>query len=68
MANVCKGLCRAHSTKRNANYKKGEKRCTICEIVLRTEAVRCHCCHIKLRSNRHGGRERKIQLLNAPRY
>ncbi|MDQ6666697.1 MAG: hypothetical protein M3Y53_00550 [Thermoproteota archaeon] len=52
---TCKGICIRHKAPRphdsNGNrYSTGQKRCQICEIFLKWDALWCPCCGYRLRT------------------
>jgi hypothetical protein len=50
---VCKGICLRHKAMKPVGigrYSTGQKRCQICEIILKWEASWCPCCGYRLRT------------------
>ncbi len=53
---VCKGICQQHKALRPADssggrrYSAGQKRCTICELFIKWDGLRCPCCGCRLRT------------------
>lgn len=73
MGTNCMGVCL-----RLANVKyigsgggfreKGKKRCTICEIVIETNDVKCPCCNMRLRIRKdYRNNEKKVLLRKSRR-
>lgn len=49
----CRRICqtiKADVSNRDAPYRLGYKRCSGCNIFLKTIEIYCPCCHVKLRS------------------
>ncbi len=49
----CKGLCQTWklgTIKLTGRYNRGQKRCSICGIFLKTKKIRCPCCNYVLRT------------------
>ena len=49
----CKGLCQTWELgviKLTGRYNRGQKRCSICDIFLKTQKIRCPCCNYVLRT------------------
>ena len=60
----CHGICVRYKASRGAGqprYKLGSnrKRCTICEIFITTEDIRCPCCHYLLRTKPQNGNSKE---------
>jgi hypothetical protein len=45
---TCKGICMRH--KASSRYGRGNKRCQVCEIFIRWDALFCPCCGYRLRN------------------
>ncbi len=45
---TCKGICIRH--KASYRYATGNKRCQVCEIFIKWDAVFCPCCGYRLRN------------------
>jgi len=45
----CRGFCGKESRVERTYYEKGRKRCSKCDVVIETVALRCYCCHRVLR-------------------
>ena len=55
MGASCKGICTQHKIMKVPNsqkYQFGLKRCSWCEVWLETEAIRCSCCKMILRTKK----------------
>jgi hypothetical protein len=51
--NTCNGVCSKYistRTKDRLNYGYNRKRCSICEIFITWEGIRCPCCSTRLRN------------------
>jgi hypothetical protein len=49
---ICKGICirhKAHKPYCSSRYATGQKRCQICEIFIKWDALFCPCCGCRLR-------------------
>ena len=49
----CKNICekyRAAKGRRGSYYAQGYKRCSICEIFIDWDGIRCPCCDLPLRT------------------
>ena len=60
MAASCRGICTRYRVDMVANqpkYRRGLKRCSFCEIFLKTVQVRCPCCRLILRTRPRIGRK-----------
>lgn len=58
----CKGRCENEYKGTHAGYIEGKKRCTVCEIYLKTTDTRCYCCNNRLRTKPQCGLHRKKRL------
>ena len=45
---TCKGICMRHKT--SCRYVTGNKRCQVCEIFIKWDALFCPCCGYRLRN------------------
>jgi hypothetical protein len=45
---TCKGICMRH--KASCRYATGNKRCQVCEIFIKWDALFCPCCGYRLRN------------------
>ncbi len=60
---ICKGICETYQAKlhpRMGRYKRGDKRCQICQIFIKWEGVHCPCCGTKLRTKPRGRINKEI--------
>ena len=51
---TCKGVCKNEMHVKSGfitKYGNGYKKCIICEKTIKTDNVKCYCCHCKLRTN-----------------
>lgn len=49
----CKGICNRYKAKRSISegrYRKGQKRCQVCEIYILCDRFFCPCCGCRLRT------------------
>jgi hypothetical protein len=54
MTNGCKNICQRIKSKLSSGtlrYANGHKYCSICEVYMKTEELRCICCKARLRGN-----------------
>lgn len=54
LASTCRGICTRYDIMgggKESAYKKGYKRCAVCELYIREPGVRCPCCGL-LRTRR----------------
>ena len=61
---TCDGICKQYRikpSKGRGHYKKGHKRCQLCEIFIKYDGLRCPCCGKKLRLGSHVKRLKKIK-------
>ena len=61
----CKGWCDNEEYKGNrVPYHKGYKRCTVCEVNIKTDGFRCYCCGARIRNGSQAGeyRHRRVDL------
>ena len=50
---TCKGICLRHRASKpigSGRYSSGQKRCQVCEIFIKWEALWCPCCGSRLRT------------------
>ena len=53
MGQMCKGVCIRYKGPRiqiSKRYESGQKRCSYCDLFILTEAIRCPCCGVTLRT------------------
>jgi len=53
MARTCRGVCveyESHKTEKGKKYYEGRKRCSFCELFVKTNEIRCPCCNTVLRT------------------
>lgn len=67
---TCKGICGRHKAFRPPSglgrYFSGQKRCQVCEIFIKWEALNCPCCGCRLRIRpRNGVNRRKMARMIA---
>lgn len=58
MGYTCNGICenlQTHSVTTSKKYQNGQKRCTLCDVFLETDSLRCPCCNILLRTRPRKG-------------
>jgi len=63
MAASCKGLCHRFDSKSFGNdhkYENGYKRCSYCNIFMKTIVLRCPCCALKLRTKSRVNLKRRM--------
>ncbi len=63
----CKNKCRFESKASKWTYSKGMLMCTVCEVSIKTDELRCYCCNHLLRRNAQGNIYRQIRNANAVR-
>ena len=62
MKMTCKGICENYKSTlkyRTRRYSNGEKRCSYCDIFIKTESVKCPCCGYNLRYSPKNPKGRK---------
>lgn len=58
----CKGKCHNERKGKKVFYNRGERRCSICEVNIKTEAVKCYCCRRALRTVPQAGKPRRDRI------
>jgi hypothetical protein len=62
---TCKGICIRH--KASCRYATGNKRCQVCEIFIKWDALFCPCCGCRLRTGpRHFKYKAKLRIKQKP--
>lgn len=64
---ACKGRCKDEYRGFHTGYINGKRRCTTCEIYIKTTASICYCCHNRLRTKPQCGLHRKKRLETVAR-
>lgn len=65
---TCKGICIRHKAQTplgSGRYIMGQKRCQVCDIFMKWEAIWCPCCGFKLRTRPRNSLFKKRLLLNG---
>ena len=65
---TCKGICLHHRAQKPVGYGRyiiGQKRCQVCEIFMKWEAIWCPCCGYRLRTRPRSSLFKKKLLLKG---
>ena len=67
MVQSCKGICvsfKGIPMINSKRYESGQKRCSYCELFLKTPEIRCPCCKTILRTKSRSRYKKKIRFDN----
>ena len=58
----CKGICKRYKPTGsfiNGRYRKGQKRCQVCDLFIKFDGLWCPCCGYKLRTKTRSSKSKK---------
>jgi hypothetical protein len=64
----CKGICIRHKVKKKFGggwYDLGAKRCSVCNIFIKWDEIRCPCCNNVLRTQPNTGKDKEKLRIRA---